>query len=233
LITLTSCISVDYDLDFLPHFIKHYEKFGIDKYKFIFHSSEEFRILDYFYLVEDINYKVEIVKWVGIFNAQDKIEHLNKLQTEGYIITADVDEHHHFNLPFDTSKVVWGKLQDRECVENNLPELSSDDLQSQFPLITNKSDWGRSLYKPCCYPFNFKLLSPHHLERHEPNSDDVITIDHFRWVKGRLEKSIERLSNYNKLNKQGKRMYKFYRKFPVKDLHNVINEYGDDTKPMI
>ena len=42
MITLTSCISVDYDLPFLPHFINHYSKLEIDTYLLIFHSKNEF-----------------------------------------------------------------------------------------------------------------------------------------------------------------------------------------------
>ena len=232
--TLTSCISIDYDLGFLPHFIKHYSKFGIDRYKIILHSNQEFNILNHFHFFKPIEKQVELIKWVGVFNASDKVDKLNELQKEGIIITADVDEFQIWEQPIDQySGVIWGKLRDREPVNGILPEITSEDIELQFPLITKKSNWGRSLFKPCLYPHNLKLLSPHHLQDNEPKDDDFIDIDHYRWVEGRLEKSIERLKNYKELNNQGRRMYKYFHRFPTRDLQNVVDEYGNVKKPKI
>lgn len=234
LITLTSCISVDYDLDFVPHFIEHYSNLDIDRFKLILHSNREFNILDHFHLFKPVHKKVELIKWVGGFNAQDKVDKLNELQTEGHIITTDVDEFQVWKNPIKQSTgVIWGKLRDREPTVNNLPEITTDNIYQQFPLVTKKSNWGRGLFKPCLYPHTLKLLSPHHLQDNEPDEANYIDIDHFRWAQGRLEKSIERLENYKTLNNQGRRMYKYYHRFPTTDLQNVIDEYSDVIKPKI
>lgn len=242
MITLTSCISVDYDLALLPHFVKHYSKLKIDKYKFIFHSKYKFYPSKFEHLLEPLKSKVEISTWVGEFNASDKVDRLNALQTEGLILTADVDELQIWDRPLDKyfrifyyiksffskkKRVVWGFLRDRESKDSNLPFVSSVNLEEQFPIISNKSKWGRSAYKPCLFPYNVRLSSPHHLEGYEPKGP-FIDVDHYRWISGRLEKSIERVNTYRKLNKQGKKLEEFGF-FPTQGLQNVIDEYGTKT----
>jgi len=236
-ITLTSCISVDYDLPFLPHFVNHYSKLEIDTFLLIFHSKSEFNFSKIHKILKPLGLRTICTSWVGNFDAATKIKKLNELQSSGYILTTDVDEFQIYDKPLseviEEKQIIWGKLRDREPKINNLPKINEDDIQSQFPLVTIKSNWGRGLFKPCIYPSNYKLLSPHHLTNSEPDEDDVIDIDHFRWVDGRLEKSIERLKNYNKLNDKGVTWYKYYNRFPTIDLHNVIDEYGSNTKTKI
>ena len=236
-ITLTSCISVDYDLPFLPHFVNHYSKLEIDTFLLIFHSKNEFDFPKIHNILKPLGLRTICTSWIGNFDAATKIKKLNELQSSGYILTTDVDEFQIYDKPLSEvikeKEIIWGKLRDREPKVNNLPKINEDDIQSQFPLITKKSNWGRGLFKPCLYPSNYKLLSPHHLTNSEPNQDDVIDIDHFRWVEGRLEKSIERLKNYNKLNDEGVTWYKYYNRFPTIDLQNVIDEYGSNTKTKI
>ena len=237
MITLTSCISVDYDLPFLPHFINHYSKLEIDTYLLIFHSKNEFNFSEIHKTLKPISHKTISTSWIGDFDAATKIDKLNELQSSGYILTTDIDEFQIYDKPLSDyileKEIIWGKLRDRETPDSNLATITNENLNLQFPVVSSKSNWGRGLFKPCLYPAKYKLLSPHHLTRSEPNEDDVIKIDHFRWVKGRLEKSIERLKNYNKLNDKGVTWYKYYNRFPTIDLQNVIDEYGVNIKTKI
>lgn len=227
MITLTSCISIDYDLPLLPHFVKHYSKLEIDYYKLIFHSKYKFYNSKFDHLLKPLGSKVEIYTWVGQFNATDKMNRLNALQTEGLILTADVDEFQVWNKPLEG--IVWGHLRDRESNNSNLPLISSVDLEDQFPVISDKSNWKRSAYKPCLFPYNIRLSSPHHLDGYQP-SGEFIDVDHYRWVSGRLEKSIERVETYRKFNKEGKKLEEFGF-YPTEGLQNVIDEFG--SKPLI
>lgn len=227
MITLTSCISVEYDLPLLSHFVKHYNKLNIDHYKLIFHSKYKFYPSKFEHLLEPIKNKVEMSTWVGEFNASDKMDRLNDLQTEGLILTADVDEFQIWDRPLEG--IVWGYLRDRESNNSNLPFVSSVNLEEQFPIISDKSKWGRSAYKPCLFPYNVRLSSPHHLDGYEPEKE-YINVDHYRWISGRLEKSIERVETYRKYNKQGKKLEEFGF-YPTKGLQNVIDEFG--SKPLI
>ena len=227
MITLTSCISVDYDLPLLPHFVKHYSKLDIDRYKFIFHSKYKFYVSKFNHILKPIKDKVEIFTWVGEFSCDQKMDKLNQLQTEGLILTADVDEYQIWDRPLEG--IVWGKLRDRESLDSSLSYISDKELEEQFPIISDKSKWGRNLMKPCLFPYDIKFTSPHHLENIEP-SDDYIDVDHYRWVSGRSEKSIERVKTYRKINKQGRKLEEFGF-YPTKGLQEVIDEYGN--KPLI
>ena len=226
MITLTSCISVEYDLPLLPHFVKHYNKLDIDYYKLIFHSKYKFYPSKFEHLLEPLKSKVEISTWVGEFNASDKMDRLNALQTEGLILTADVDEFQIWDRPLEGT--VWGYLRDRESTNPNLPFVSSVNLEEQFPIISDKSKWTKRIAtKPCLFPYNVRLSSPHHLAGFEPKGR-FIDVDHYRWISGRLEKSIERVNTYRKLNKHGKKLEEFGF-FPTQGLQNVIDEYGTKT----
>ena len=142
-ITLTSCISVDYDLPLLPHFVNHYSKLEIDTFLLIFHSKNEFDFPKIHNILKPLGLKTICTSWIGNFDAATKIKKLNELQSSGYILTTDVDEFQIYDKPLSEvikeKEIIWGKLRDREPKVNNLPKINKDDIQSQFPLITKKS----------------------------------------------------------------------------------------------
>ena len=223
-VELTCCVSVDYDMKFLPHFIKHYTPL-VDKFSFIFHSSKDFN-LDTF---SDV---YNSVKWVGRFNGIDKVDMLNELSVKSkydYILTSDIDEFQIWDkkTQLKDQSIVWGKLRDREPEGETLPEITSENIFKQFPLITNRTKWGLQLNKPCLFPAGMKLSTPHNLVGMEIDINPSLIIEHFRWAKGRLEKSEERLTNYRQLNKEGKKwthQQNIYRNLPITDLVNRISE---------
>tara|TARA_B110000858_G_scaffold291_1_gene358 strand:+ start:5296 stop:6036 length:741 start_codon:yes stop_codon:yes gene_type:complete len=232
-VELTSCVSVDYDMKFLPHFIKHYSPL-VDKFSLIFHSSKDFNLDPFFKLVSTLSYfkTFSTTKWVGRFNAIDKVDLLNELSVKSkhdYILTADVDEFQIWDKKahFEKQSIVWGKLRDRESRETTLPEITSEDIFKQFPLITNRTQWGNQAHKPCLFPSGMMLSTPHNLVGMEINMNPCLTIEHFRWAKGRLAKSEERLVNYRRLNKEGKKWtheQNIYNNLPTKDLLERITE---------
>ena len=179
-IELTCCVSLDYDMGFVPHFLNHYTKL-VDSFSFILHSSSEFDIDPIFK-----NHKTE--KWVGRFNAIDKIDLLNKLSEESthdYILTADIDEFQLWDVPMEG--IVWGKLRDRESKGGSLPKLTNENIFKEFPLVTDRTKWGLQLHKPCLFPAGMKMSTPHNLLDMEIEINPSIVIEHFRWANGRLK----------------------------------------------
>jgi hypothetical protein len=202
MIKLISCVGIDYDLQLLPHFLKHYSKLDIEIFHLIIHSNSDFDI-DKF-ANPKLNLKLE--KWVGKFDGVTKTNKLNQIieQTEQpLILMADVDEFQIWDRPLEG--YVWGRLRDREAPGEELIEISDKNIEEQFPLITKRTLWA-DLDKPCLFPSTDRLLSPHHLRDNKNTRTNLIDIDHYRWAKGRIEKSIERRETYNKLNKQGVRL---------------------------
>lgn len=201
MIKLISCIGIDYDLKLLPHFLKHYSKLDIEIFHLIIHSNSDFNI-DELYNPE---YNLRLVKWVGQFDGVTKTNLLNKIieQTEQpLILMADVDEFQVWDRPLEGC--VWGTLRDREAPGEQLIEVTEEKIEDQFPLITNRTLWS-DLDKPCLFPSTDRLLSPHHLRDNKNPRTNLIDVDHYRWIKGRIEKSKERKEIYTKLNKEGRR----------------------------
>ena len=233
-IELTCCISVDYDMKFLPHFLQHYSN-TVNKFSFIFHSSNDFNVDPFYDYFKTLSYfrTFNTEKWVGRFNAIDKVDLLNELSVKSkhdYILTADVDEFQIWDKKAHFSKkdIVWGTLRDRESLSKTLPDITSKDIFKQFPLTTNRTQWGDQNHKPCLFPSGTLLSTPHNIVGAKmAGAFPHLTIEHFRWAKGRLEKSEERLANYKKLNKEGKKWthkQNVYNNLPITDLVNRITE---------
>lgn len=228
MIKLISCIGIDYDIQLLPHFIKHYSKLDIDTFHFILHSNFEFDINEF--RNTDINLKLE--KWVGEFDGVTKTNKLNKIieqSEESHILLADVDEFQIWETPLKDSNVVWGRLRDRESKDRTLAEVTEENLLVQFPLITDRTKWT-DLDKPCLFPSSDRLLTPHHLRDNYNTKENLIDIDHFRWIKGRIEKSKERKEIYRKLNEQGIKLEgNIWKKIPNWESNVIIGMYKDKT----
>ena len=226
-IKLISCISLDYDEVLLPHFMDHYSKLDIDSFHLILHSNKDFDLKKYNYL--NVNLKLD--KWVGIFDGVTKTNKFNNIikeSKEEYILLADVDEFQIWNINLKEAikkyKAVWGTLRDRESKDKELIEVTSEELNKQFPLITKRTNWG-SLDKPCLFPSSDYLLGPHNLKTYTNPHKDLIDIDHYRWIKGRVEKMIERKYNYRQLNKN-KINSPLYKKLPNFDADQIIEMYA-------
>jgi len=210
-IKLISCIGLDYDRPLLSHFLKHYRALHIDHIHLIIHKKTDFKCKEVYNEIKEIigDTNLTLVKWVGLFDGVTKTHKLNKIiegSLEDYIMMADVDEHQVWDSPIreylKDNNFRWGKLQDRESAKKELIEITDKPLLEQFPLVTNRTVWT-DLYKPCIFPSHDRLTSPHHLKVNTNNKKDIIEIDHYRWIKGRLEKTKERKEHYTELNKTG------------------------------
>jgi hypothetical protein len=224
-IKLISCVGIDYDIALLPHFIEHYSKLDIDTFHFIIHSKSQFNLNEFY----NTNINLRLDKWVGKFDGVTKTNKLNNIiekTKEDYIVLADVDEFQIWDKPLKSyNKAVWGTLQDRESKDKSLTEVKPGNLEEQFPLITERTLW-KDLDKPCLFPSSDRLLSPHHLEINKNPKKDLIKVNHYRWVKGRLEKSIERKSIYKELNKKGYKLEKGpWNKIPNWESDHIIGAY--------
>ena len=236
MIKLISCISLDYDLQLLPHFLKHYSELDIDVFHLILHSNQ-YSNFDSEKLYNDylskVPQKLMLENWSGVFDGITKTNKLNRIiqsSKESHIIMADVDEFQEWKAPLkESGDLVWGILRDRESTDMKLNPVTEDSIFDQFPLITKKT-WWPNLYKPCLFPSSDLLKDPHRLKININPERGIINIDHFRWIEGRLEKMIERKSNYETLRNQGARFDDSpLGRLPVKDSRIVVGMYQNKT----
>ena len=225
---LISCIGIDYDIALLPHFLNHYNKLDIDTFHFIIHSNSEFDINEF----RNTNINLRLEKWVGQFDGVTKTNKLNRIieQTEEeWILLADVDEFQIWDSPLSQNYTTWGRLRDRESRDKKLKPVTSASLYEQFPLITKRTRWA-DVDKPCLFPSTDRLLSPHHLRDNKNTKKNLINIDHFRWIEGRIEKSKERREVYRKLNEQGVKLESgIWGKIPNWESDQIIKSYKPKT----
>tara|TARA_R110002153_G_scaffold113806_2_gene256259 strand:+ start:2876 stop:3628 length:753 start_codon:yes stop_codon:yes gene_type:complete len=219
-VVLITCISVDYDLDYLYHFFKHYGRLDIDQYKVILHSKDKIdqdKILGRFQLLfKDIKAEYVLEFWTGVFKYYDKVDRLNSLIVEEkgvYYVLADVDEQQIWldsiksTISSNGNQVVWGRLRDREApVNTNTTIGTTIDLNEQFPIISNKSNWKAELYyKPVVFNSSFTLNGCHDIMGIDKfkgidDNNTVLDVDHYRWNDKRLDKMLERYENYKDYN---------------------------------
>jgi hypothetical protein len=204
-IKLICCVGLDYDLDLIPHFTKHYSQYNINSYHFILNKSNEFDITDYLEYFSNLH-PTEIVfeKWAGEFNAIDKIDKFNNIiedSKEYHILLTDVDEfqNHKDDIVDD---YVWGNLIDRESEDGLVKQVTSVDINQQFPIKSQKSEWKNTI-KPCVFPSTERLKSSHYITTNY-SEEKTIDVNHYRWTNTRLEKSKNRYDIHNRLNKEGK-----------------------------
>jgi len=204
-IKLICCIGLDYDLELIPHFTKHYSKYNINSYHFILNKSNEFIITDYLKYFNNLHpTEITFEKWVGEFNAIDKIDKFNKIiekTKESHILLTDVDEFQN-HKKIIKENYIWGDLVDRETEDGFVKEINSDNIQKQFPIKSKKSDWNNTI-KPCVFPSIERLKTSHYITT-SYNGEPTIDVDHYRWTNTRLTKSKNRYDIYTRLNKEGK-----------------------------
>lgn len=215
-VCLICCVSLDFDLDYLPHFAKHYGSLDIDEFKLIIQSGvpiEKEKVLEQIRpLLGTIYLKSSFTFWEGVFHFIPKTEKFNEIiSTSGeriYVLT-DIDEFQVWeNSIYSTfhqniGKVVWGRVRDRESPDKTLIKIDKDiDIDKQFPLYTNRSNWPDSLsYKPVAFSNSFYIGSPHELLglvkfKDIDSGATVIPIDHYRWNDSRIPKIMLRKKTY-------------------------------------
>lgn len=215
-ICLICCVGLDFDLDYLPHFAKHYGSLDIDEFKFILQSGvpiEKEKVLEQIRpLLGTIYLKSSFTFWEGVFHFIPKTKKFNEIiSTSGeriYILT-DIDEFQVWeNSMYSTfhqniGKVVWGRIRDRESPDKTFIKIDKDiDIDKQFPLYTNRSGWPDDLaYKPVAFSNIHIIGSPHDLSTVNKFNDidsgaTIIPVDHYRWSDSRIPKMKLRKKTY-------------------------------------
>ena len=230
-IKLISCIGLDYDLNLITHFIKHYSKYNINHYHIIFNSSIfDFEVEDYYGYFAHLKTSngvlanITLEKWYGEFNSINKLSRFNKIiesTLESHILLADVDEFQNHKKINDD--YIWGDLIDREPITTGklVKNINISDIELQFPIKSKTSGWINTI-KPCVFPSTERLKTSHHITRNY-NGEPLIDIDHYRWTDTRLRKSEDRYTIYSRLNKEGIRFVDGA-KFDTNESMNVISK---------
>ena len=229
-IKLICCVGLDYDTELIPHFCKHYSKYNIYSFHFILNKLKDFEIKDYLEHFSNlpitlpfIGAKLNFEKWVGEFNAIDKIDkfnHIIKHSNESHILLSDIDEFQQHTKSIK-SNYVWGNLLDRESSDSPFKKVTSENIEVQFPITSNKSNWKNTI-KPCVFPKS-ELLKTSHFITTPYKNEPLIDVHHYRWTNTRLQKSKDRYRIYTKLNKDGKRWPNGY-KLATNESNNIVHQ---------
>lgn len=222
-IKMISCISLDYDLDLIFHFVRHYSKLNISSFHFILHKRENFDIEDYKkYFTYLPSSSLTLQAWCGIFNAPDKIERFNSIienSEESHILLSDVDEFQNHKQLIEQD-YIWGRLVDREPKGKLVKKVDSSNISEQFPIKSFKSNWKDNL-KVCVFPASEKLVNSHYVTSPYKNQQ-TIDIDHYRWTDTRYEKSKERYFTYIEINENKSKTFPNGARLATRDSLNVI-----------
>jgi len=164
--TLTMC-SLDFDEKYIPHFLDHYNKQGVDRHFLILHSKEE--VDEEWFQSKYCSDKVNVFFAYGEWNCEylQGIKHnvLQKMNVteDDWIINADIDEHVEsiegtlrdkiLKMKQNGENACVGHMIDRIASDGGLPkilpELNIDGtlpeitpeltLKKQFPIVSNFS----------------------------------------------------------------------------------------------
>jgi len=215
--TLTMC-SLDFDEDYIPHFLTYYNQQGVDRHLLILHSKkivDEEALRDK-YCNENIDIFFAYGEWNCIFLEGIKHNILKKIGVgqNDWIINTDIDEQvgvqnktikeKIFELEINQQNVCRGLIVDRIALNGELPEIQPEiPLSEQFPLYVNIT---RRLLKGDIRKFpitrgdlNVKGGS-HRLTAesfdHANIHDEILTINHYKWTSNVIDKLQERIATH-------------------------------------
>ena len=234
--TLTVC-SLDFDEDYIDHFIDFYDSQEVDYHILIIHSKEpvnEDTFRDYY-----STKRVLIFFLYGMWNskiAQEKkhsiIKELN-LGENDWLIHADIDEHaesKNKTLRQKISEMIdngenccFGIMTDRIASDGSLPPiLKTKTLSEQFPTVVNLT---RAVLKGLTRKIPITRADigvlggshdvvPEDLEKIVIN-DEVLVVNHYKWTKKVKEKLEERVKTHKEFYhwRESDRFLKFWGKF--------------------
>lgn len=203
-LSLLTIIGVDFDLDYTPHFCRHYDNLGIDSWEVILQTNEK----RYDLAQEAISFisrgrRCRFHLWDSEFDSRTKINAYNQILEglEGWVLYADVDEFQEWpEKPKMKMKdgIVLGKMIDRFAPSFVPKELVKDqDIFEQFPV---KAEFTKDVinahwWKPCLFPAFYRFINSHDLAGVNYAFDFLIIIHHFKWTlttKHKLQRRVER-----------------------------------------
>lgn len=212
MITTFAMCSLDFDEDYIPHYLNHYNKQGIDRHILILHSkkSVDESLFKKKYSDNNISVFFNYGVWNSVVMQNAKHSLLKKLDIgiDDWIINSDIDEHaepKHVSLRSKISEMTAngencciGRMVDRITENGSFSKILPDiPLSQQFPL---SSDIGRKLLR--CHTRKIPisrgdltisggnhLVIPDHKKKAVYNNE-ILTVNHYKWtdrIKDKLE----------------------------------------------
>jgi len=201
-----SLVCVDFDLDLIPHWIKHYNSFGLDSYKVWLHSPSDNKrnlllactaFLNAGWAIEEVDSNRTFA--VGALRRELLWPYSCSLPKDDFLVIADSDE---FQVLKDYRErlkefpTIRGQLIDRWDKSLHVANLSSD-LHDQYPLVgevwqevVNVSPEGTAKEfhrveknKVCAFPAGSPgdYNGSHVLIPELPGNELRIPVEHFTW----------------------------------------------------
>lgn len=212
--TLTMC-SLDFDEDYIPHYLNHYNEQEIEKHILMLHSKKAVDE-DYFrdkYSADNVTLFFTYGEWNCVVMQNEKHSLLKKLDIgiDDWIVNSDIDEHaepKHCSLRSKISQMTAngenccvGRMVDRITENGSFSKILPDiPLSEQFPLSANI---GRRLLRcqtrklPISRGDITILGGNHHVipdhEKKAVYNDEILTVNHYKWtarIKDKLEERV-------------------------------------------
>jgi hypothetical protein len=200
------CVSHDWDLGYVPHYVRHYLARGITRFVVVLHSVDGTNdswnrehwpsntVFDY---------------WIGPFRSGIKVRRLERARKQiipcDRYASFDVDEFACCpNVPrAHYPPVTYGRLVDRFAeAAGRLGELTPEgNIFLQFPVVANgwsKKHIGSVLHKPVIFSKGCPFSGIHNSKRisfraYCARKMKVLRIDHFKWANNRIAKAQHRI----------------------------------------
>lgn len=229
-IVVASCISADFDQDYLCHFLDYYGKIA-SEIRIIVNSSNEESLRNFRYAKGEGGLSLVYTKWLGEFIPKKQVNKVNEqlaLSSKKWAMQPDIDEH--IVLPDKFPNLMtyaYGLMIDRVADDFRSKKISANEsLESQFPrscCLTRDLVKGCDS-KPVIWLRNkYSLVGPHRLSVHSAEKVKKIlsrtrvgplTINHFKWTETTHEKTLVKLQRYKEkgipIHKESRRTLTFF-----------------------
>jgi hypothetical protein len=139
---------MEFDMDYVPHFLAHYSKLGIRKATFIMHQNTAdnklyekcSKTVQIYSRLYDID--LTEVRWVGEFNSPEKTRRINyEVNIHSWNLVVDLDEFLEPKIPLSTLEhipkgAIYAIWEDR-VAEKGMPALKpieKESIYTQYPV---------------------------------------------------------------------------------------------------
>ena len=213
-----TCLSLEYDLDILPHFLRHYGRGEVAIMNFILQSRHDDR--QRFDQVEQLirdelkGRTGRLDHWQGEFADKEKTRRMNALRNpDVWTMFPDSDEFYDFEHdpaelldlqavtdPDFPASVIFGYLSDRLASRARVPAevRPSPAIDKQFPYELPMRCTSPGIeHKVCALKGSYRFTNPHVSfigpDTYRREGGEFAKINHYRWTTQRIAKLKERL----------------------------------------
>lgn len=225
-IFLLSVISVEFDLDFLPHMNAFWSTRGVDETHIVLHNPVDFDAPDVPWFGP-----LFVTKWVGPFNSGTKAghvralwrKHVRPLGLDALYVPLDADEFPEFRTVRGVHEqrgaklpVTYGIHQDRfargkigQC--GSLDPDPTNPLHRQFPIARDRwssRNVGGDPRKAMVLRGDVRYLGIHNnqsypIHCYRQDGGRTVPIRHYKWTTQRLEKAKRRVAEWRHMPSHG------------------------------